>query len=265
MQNSKSFPRKPTILKSFTAILFSAERLLAIKTFFNYHSDISVRAIDLTVLQAAGDNEIKKMAEFYLSDLERQRFTGFKFSKRKTEWLAGRIAAKEAILALLPEDANNCAWHNLQISADSVGRPFCELVEGNTEKMPDVSITHSAGIAAALASSHFCGIDIQEIKATVAKVKSRFASPVEQLILSKANADFSETTLLAMLWSAKEAARKAFPLQPLPGFMELQLEHFNGKLDNFTGQFSCQRQDMPATIPFFCMKFEAYAGAIILR
>ncbi len=222
-------------------------------------------AIDLTVLQDAGDNEIKKLAEFYLSDIERQKFTSIKFSKRKIEWLAGRIAAKKAALDLLPEDGGNCAWHNLQISADSVGRPFCELVEGDIEKIPDVSITHSAGIAAALASSHFCGIDIQEINVTVAKVKSRFASSVEQQILSKANSDFSETTLLALLWSAKEAARKAFPLQPLPGFMELHLEHFNGKPDNFTGQFSCQRQDMPTTIPFYCMKFEAYTGAIILR
>jgi phosphopantetheinyl transferase (holo-ACP synthase) len=265
MQNSKSFSIRHPNPDIFTSPFFSTEQIRKIQAACNFHANLAIAAVDLAVLKSGGDSEIKKLSEFYLNLFEREKFNSFKLSKRKIEWLGGRIAAKEAILSFLPGDTARPAWHNIQISADAAGRPFGKLTDSETVPMPDISITHSGSIAAALAATSFCGIDLQKIGTAVAKVKSRFATPMEQHILLEANPDISETISLAMLWSAKESVRKAFPCQPLPGFLELKLEKFASGADNFIGQLSCQRQDMPVKIPFYCVKFGGYAGAVILR
>ncbi|NOX25519.1 MAG: 4'-phosphopantetheinyl transferase superfamily protein [Deltaproteobacteria bacterium] len=262
-QNSKLFSALPPIPHLYTPPLFTAKQLGGIKTFLGLRPDFVVSGVDLATVKNLSGDELRGLVEFYLQRQE-DVFAGFKSAKRGAEWLAGRIAAKSAVLALRPDIAAEYGWQ-VQIYTDAAGRPFCQLPGRATEKMPDISITHSGSIAAALAFSCLCGIDFQKINPTVARVKSRFAIAAEQQILCENNYGLSETALLTILWSVKEAVRKAFPRQPLPGFMQLQLQCFEARAGGFSGHLSCRRRDMPAAIPFFCIQLNDYAGAVVLR
>ena len=268
MQNSKCFSGQQSVENTFAGPLFSTEQMKRITTLFNCPNELTARTIDLTILQNKGDQWAEGLAKFYLNPKERLKFKNFSFAKRKLEWLTGRICIKASIQALWQENSvtqNN--WHNLQISNNPAGRPFLETTIPTPQIIPDISITHSGKQAAALASlHHLCGLDLQEIKSTLMRVKSRFASPTELNLLLKNAPNLPEKTLLAMLWSGKEAVRKAFPCQPLPGFMDLQLNQFRGGPYNFDGQFFCQRQDMPITVPVYCFLYKKnYAGALTIR
>ncbi len=262
-QNSKLFSAPPPIPHLYGSPLFTAKQLGGIKTFLGLGADFAVSSVDLAVVKNLRGDELSGLAGFYLQRHEGIP-AGFKSAKRRAEWLAGRIAAKAAVLALRPDIAAEYGWQ-VQICADTAGRPFCQLPGRASGEMPDISITHSGSIAAALAFSRLCGIDFQKINPTVARVKNRFATATEQQILLDHSCGLSEMALLTLLWSAKEAARKAFPRQPLPGFMQLQLQRFAAHASGFSGYLSCQCRDMPAAVPFFCIQRNDYAGAVVLR
>jgi phosphopantetheinyl transferase len=157
----------------------------------------------------------------------------FTSEKRRIEWLGGRIAAKFVTARIFEqakgEKDNILHFPDIIVSAAKNGRPFLStgghiyLPGGDT---PDISISHSGSIAAAMATwNGFCGIDIQKITPRVIKVQERFCIPSEMLILQ---ASFPcrpqmSATVLTKLWAAKEALRKASNKEPLPGFLEMQL------------------------------------------
>lgn len=89
--------------------------------------------------------------------------------------------------------------------------------------MPEISISHSHNLAVAAAMQRRCGIDIQQCRSAVVRVKSRFCEPGEAELLAASLAGFDEVSRLTMLWSAKEAIRKAVPVEPLPAFAEMEL------------------------------------------
>ena len=171
----------------------------------------------------------KKIALHYFSTKELLHWARFTLDKRKHEWLGGRLAAKYiAAKALDYADRQNIAplWSDLEIMPDDNGRPFLSV---NNEKtyshLPDISISHSEAMAAAMAVSRgCCGIDIQKVTPRAVKVSERFCTPAEKHIL---HASFTlsdrETTVLTKLWAAKEALRKVPNLRSLPGFLELEL------------------------------------------
>ncbi len=262
MQNSKSFSLS-THPNIFDLLIFNKNQLGAIKKIFNCRREPIAVSVDLALLRELDDMTIKTLAEFYLTPLEIEKFTGFKFPKRKIEWLGGRIAAKTVASNFLQRDSESkSVWQDLQISPDAAGRPFCQIKGTSPENIPDISISHSGSFAVALAASHLCGIDIQEITGKITRVASRFATLEERKILG--NIHLPETALFTILWSAKEAVRKAFPRQPLPGFMELCLESFTTGTNNFIGQFSCKRRDLPAKISFYCLQYKNYALALVI-
>ena len=69
--------------------------------------------------------------------------------------LAGRFAAKEALLKCLPDDTG-VSWHDMRVMADDHGNPFFEW-SGSVERIADtwgiasfhLSISHDAGVATA--------------------------------------------------------------------------------------------------------------------
>lgn len=165
-----------------------------------------------------------------LTKTEQQIFHSFSFPKRKIEWLGGRLAAKNAATRLMDGGPLN----NLEILTDANGRPY--LGPGRkTDTFPDISISHSAGLAAAMAvDSGRCGIDIQKITLTVIKVREKFCTASEVEILEnharQSSALLYNNSLearLTMLWTAKETLRKACAAKPLPGFMKLRLTNIN--------------------------------------
>lgn len=167
------------------------------------------------------------IANIFLADDERNRFNVFRYLKRKREWLGGRIAAKLAVAEYLlgelaPDETN---WSEWQIIPDTNGKPHVESTTKRENNPPHISISHSGGLAIALASPLPCGIDIQKKTATVTKVRDRFSEPQEVSIMNS-NQNFAgmdEATKLTMLWAAKEAVRKTVDVSPLLGFKEMNL------------------------------------------
>ncbi len=167
----------------------------------------------------AGHGEAE-LAARHLLPLEQARYYAFSHARRRLEWLGGRIAAKGAAQQLRPGPG----WQDRQIIADRHGRPFLADSAGNILATPAISISHSHGLAAALAvESSSCGLDIQKILPAIHRVRERFTGPLEMTRLCRAEKKLTESAGLTIIWAAKEALRKAAGTTPLPGFLELGL------------------------------------------
>ena len=159
----------------------------------------------------------------WFSVREREQLTGYKLAKRRSEWLAGRIAVKLAT-ASLNHDTATTDYTQIEIDNRPGGRPFVKLHgQPYLYAKLDISISHSGAMAAALAADRYCGIDIQILNNTLIRVQDRFCSkPEEKLLLDFFGESFRKMPL-NFLWTAKEALRKAFSYQVIPGFLQLKL------------------------------------------
>lgn len=169
---------------------------------------------------------------------EMKKLATFKLAKRRREWLAGRICAKLA-LTDIAQKSPPLACNTITIANDRNGRPFVANGAGIDAPLNlsplDISISHSGAYAAAAACSHYCGIDIQEPRATLQRVKTRFCDEDEEHILeAHLNTDVQKTAHhipvinrntagLNLLWAAKEAVRKSLGHVKVPDFRALQL------------------------------------------
>jgi len=126
--------------------------------------------------------------------------------KRRQEWLAGRIAAKTAVRMLLePKSPDDRA---VRIVAGEDGVPGVALDGADAAVSPFVSITHSGGLAAALATVRpGFGIDVEAIGEAAREIESEFAGPEETAMVHAAVEE--RDVALTCLWAAKEACRKA--------------------------------------------------------
>ncbi len=181
-----------------------------------------LRRVELTALQAELAAGRLDPAQF-LSNSEQASFVGFTFPKRRLEWLGGRLAAKAAALALSGQEVTAAALACWQVSSDSDGRPGLGRIGARIgESAPELSISHSHGIAAALVvTERPCGIDLQKVSDTVVRVRERFSYETEGILLRGGNN--REQVGLTMLWAAKEALRKGRGGVPLTSFLAMRL------------------------------------------
>ena len=259
MKNSTRFSAEDWQDESF---LSSTQLNTCRALFFRNSPQLAFFVLSLTQLNA--DLKGKNPASTYLTPSELERLVSFTFAKRHVEWLGGRIAAKKAARALL--DTESCPpidYQDLSVEIHPTGRPFLHCRIETSVILPEISISHSGNYAGALSvMGQSCGLDLQRITSKVITVRDRFASPAElALILSKHPA-LAESTALTLLWSAKEAFRKAIACQPLVGFSEITLLGLEGDPQNgMTGHFSCPRLT-PTSLPAFLLNRGEYACAI---
>lgn len=196
----------------------------------HYNHSLTYVLLNLQLLEEEMDKLGEETAAVsHLSEEELVQFDKFASPKRKREWLGGRFAAKHATAKLLERTKsqdNDMHWSGYIIMADKNGRPFLSANKRNPENTCDISISHSASMAAAMAvNKGYCGVDIQQVSPQVIKVRERFCTNKEKKILQ----DFfsvepeEQAVPLTKLWAAKEALRKASFLDSLPGFLELKL------------------------------------------
>ncbi len=142
-----------------------------------------------------------------LSPAEARLFAGFKYPKRRIEWLGGRLAAKHCLCALDAVGQKTSAFYrDYALLPDAHGRPALDAPEVRGLSIPAISISHSRGYAAALVTAtRTCGIDIQLITEQLANVQERFASADELALLHQLPAPL---TRLGIIWTAKEAVKK---------------------------------------------------------
>ena len=180
--------------------------------------------LDFSAMESAGPDAV--VPAQWLSVQEEERFCGFTLKKRQNEWFAGRICAKIAL-----QDFLRChcpgrtipAFPSIMICNSADGRPFAALRCGEAwPQAPDVSISHSGCLALALAAETGCGVDIQKTSDTLIRVKERFCTEQEERLLSGMQGN-GLLQGLALLWAAKEAAKKALSAAGMPGFTDLVL------------------------------------------
>ncbi|MCM2267317.1 MAG: 4'-phosphopantetheinyl transferase superfamily protein [Elusimicrobiales bacterium] len=147
-----------------------------------------------------------------LSRREADVYGAFRIEKRRSEWLAGRLAAKAALAGMGKPPAE------LEIGMDHLGRPCCAGAL--------VSISHSNGwaLAAFRPGSSFLGADLEKIESRHPAWYSDYFHPAEL-----PQPDPSEGT---RLWAIKEALMKALGL----GLMADPLDIRVGERISFTGR-----------------------------
>ena len=126
-----------------------------------------------------------------LSEKEAARYAAFRIEKRRSEWLAGRLAAKGLL-------ADGGPLSRFEIASDLLGRPSCG------EHL--LSISHSNGwaVAAIKPDSKFLGVDLEKIEERHPAWYRDYFHPAELPA-----PDPSEGT---RLWAIKEALMKALGL-----------------------------------------------------
>lgn len=228
-----------------------------------------------------------------LADEEARRLAAFRFPKRRLEWLGGRLAAKAALLELLDTNAEPASLviendeHGRPVVPDSylpspprrrgggvgVGGAFAAAQAANSPSdaggispHPDplptswgegvhLSITHSGDFAAALAAPRPCGLDVQEIRPNLARVRDYFAD-ADEIALGGEDA---ENAWLARVWAAKEAIKKCrYP--DAPTFMErIKITGRDGET------LLCRLADTDAPLPVQTALHQGYAVACCLE
>jgi 4'-phosphopantetheinyl transferase len=144
----------------------------------------------------------------WLHPAEKVVVSGFKFPKKRNDWLLGRWTAKNTVKLFLKESHPELSFQEIEIRAAEDGAPEV-FFEG--KPMPVfISLSHSHGSGFCTACSHGTqlGCDLEKIEPrTVAFVKDYFTEKELKFIT---NAQEENHPLLAnLIWSAKESALKA--------------------------------------------------------
>jgi len=162
----------------------------------------------------------------WLHEKEMEQLAGYLYPKRRQEWLAGRICAKQALHSFLhntPKPPPLPDHHRWRVAAEESGRPYFKQLPGIALPFPQLSITHSKSFAAALVSTRPCGIDIQYPSEGLDRVKERFCTEKEAERLQQSLPHLPHLSRLSLLWTGKEAIKKMLSPTGIPGFHEIAL------------------------------------------
>lgn len=198
-----------------------------------------IALLDLTRLQPLLEqDEGLRFVTTLLSPAEARLFTGFTYPKRRLEWLGGRLAAKHCLSRHPAAGRTPASWYcDYSLLPDGNGCPRLDTLPGH-EPAPAISISHSRGYAAALASAtSACGIDIQQKTAQLAKVRERFTSEAELALLRRIP---DQLTRLGMIWAAKEAVKKCLLFDQSTFFGTISLIEFAHEPEETIRMARCQ-------------------------
>lgn len=197
--------------------------------------------------------------------------SGYRFDKRRSEYLTGRICAKIAIqgfLQLSRTPALPLRSGDIEIAGTVSGRPVVRVPAAHAGAMKmDISISHSGDYGVALATGSKCGIDLQLRQARLVRVQEKYCSADECKVLAAFLPDHDPLARLALLWTAKEAAKKALSYWQMPGFLDLQVTKLKSLRDSVVfclRIIPVQNRHMPEEVRVVAGLFGDYALAICL-
>jgi 4'-phosphopantetheinyl transferase EntD len=150
--------------------------------------------------------ETAELEPTWLGPRERERLAGFRFEKRRRDWLAGRRAAKIALARLLGDEMAG----DLDVLPAESGAP---VVHGWTGPLPGigVSLVHSHDLAGALAwrgDGAGPGLDLEHVE-PLHEALLALALNASELAYVDHGAEPLRTVRALRLWTAKEAVLKS--------------------------------------------------------
>ena len=154
---------------------------------------------------------IKTLSHVVLGAQEREEFKAMPGSaSRRTEWLFGRVAAKEAVRRYLKE-FHQARWSDadIQIWRDDFGKPHALGAWGDylAEKL-DIAIAHTSQFVIALAAANArVGVDVEFALRDLTKEFAEGVFTADELDLAANAANAAQAII--RFWCAKEAVSKA--------------------------------------------------------
>ncbi len=182
----------------------------------------STAILSLTTIEKIAEQDIRN----WLHKKERKQLATYTYAKRNREWLGGRICAKEGLRLFLHRQKNvkdTRPFSQYRVQNEESGRPCFTNITSSNFSLPQLSITHSNGLAAALICPSYCGIDIQYSSEKLHRVKEHFCTPDEEQLLQNGMPQLTNISQLTLLWAGKEAVKKMLSPEGIPGFHELIL------------------------------------------
>ena len=154
----------------------------------------------------------RALAHLSLTDKERRHWYSLpEKGRRRTEWLIGRVTAKDAVRQWTNEQRGiELAPVDIEILPDTLGRPVVRVpLLGDLGQIPAVSISHrdETTVAIAFGADTARGIDMEVPGRFVASDLQEAFSPGQWEALRARGRDFGDACVRA--WCAKEAAAKA--------------------------------------------------------
>lgn len=150
-------------------------------------------AVAVYVSQEDDTEALKRL----LSPEERLQLEGFRYEKRRREFVLSRAAAKLAISRIgsdVPPDA-------LSIRNGVLGYPYCEGAG-----QISISLSHTNTMACCIASdrAYICGIDVENVDPKHRTAMKEVLSENEKRMMPELSRDVADT----ILWTAHEAVSK---------------------------------------------------------
>lgn len=233
--------------------LFPEAVLSSLKDMFN-DAAIDATLLDIPSLQAmAGASD---QLGCWLSAGEQQKLQSYTLEKRRNEWLAGRLCAKLSVNRSPKRPYSRLS--EIIIDNASDGRPYLRSADGWNRGELDLSISHSGKYAVALVAGHYCGVDIQESRSTLVRIKDRFCTPDDETMLAHAFCRTPMETELNLLWAAKEAVRKTLSYDHVPDFLALEVDEIT-LVDSGCHTFRLRYRQRAITVG--CCQLHGYALA----
>jgi len=168
--------------------------------------DVDGLAVGLVVMRPARDGVR------HLTPRERRIHEAFRFERRRGDWLAGRLAAKQVLLGWLDEPG--LAPGDVEILPEESRLPLAYRVleDGGNRMLPvSVSISHRGGAAAAAvlgAQSGTVGVDLEVMEPrSEALAEDNFTRHERDILRSLPSGPARWG--IGIVWSLKEAALKA--------------------------------------------------------
>jgi len=143
--------------------------------------------------------------DLWLSDDERKIASGFRFDKRRNDWLLGRWTVKRAVGVILSNSPFDASAFEICAAAD--GAPEAYLMGKPVDISISISHSNAQCLCAVGPSKVAIGCDLERIEARDHRFVRDYFSPSE---ISFCNANPSENSLrVNLIWSAKESVLKA--------------------------------------------------------
>jgi len=142
----------------------------------------------------------------WLTASERARLDGFRFEKRRRDWLLGRWAAKLVLLGITGLPDRDIRRFEIGSAPDGAPRP---TLDGRPCRAR-LSLSHSDGraFASAFRGNTAIGCDIELVEPRSAGFVETFFTASECERVERADPRFRDL-LITMIWSAKESTLKA--------------------------------------------------------